>query len=94
MNAPNQIVCLAWYLPEQWDRLRAISNDPHVLEDTYLEWFNGATEYAQKMSENGIQCMKVHVDVEELLEFCRKRRLPIDSSSRAQFATHKARCDR
>ena len=44
---------VAWYRPEQWERLRDIVPDPEALEETYEEWLAMATRALSRLAEQG-----------------------------------------
>ena len=82
---------LAWYRPDQWPRLRAISEDRDQLELNHEEWLRMASERFDDLRRQGQQVQKVEVDVEDLLKWCRTRGLPVNSSTRAQYAAARLR---
>ena len=85
----NRVVSgVAWYRREQWTLLKSVSIDADKLEYSYDEWL----EYAEKAFRDmvkEINVMKIDVDVEELIEWCQKGGIPVDSSARARFVSIK-----
>ena len=77
---------VAWYRPEQWERLRGMVPDPGALEETYNEWVAMATRELSRLAEHGMVLEKVYVDVEELLAWCNERGRAVDGEARAEFA--------
>jgi hypothetical protein len=61
-----------------------------VLDDTYGEWLEKATQKFEELQAAGYDIRKINVDVSELSRWCRFRGVPLDGRSRAQFAAHKA----
>src|SRR6184192_3833322 len=93
-NTPNQsriITGVAWYRPEQWQRLREVSEDVENLEETYDAWL----QTAERMIRDGIPAdvvvEKIDVDVEEVLAWCNVMGLPMNTASRAQFVSERVR---
>jgi len=82
---------LAWYRADQWARLRAISEDRDQLELNHEEWLRTASERFEDLRRQGQQVQKVEVDVEDLLKWCRTQGLPLNSSTRAQYAAQRLR---
>ena len=82
-------VAVAWYKPEQWERLLEISRDRDELENTFTEWIEFAEKKVTELEAAGLKLVKVEVDVEELLAWCNKRSLPVDGESRSVFASYK-----
>jgi hypothetical protein len=91
MNKDKVIAAIAWYRPEQWQRLREISSDVENIEDTYEEWLTKAEEMIRKADPSHVVIEKVECDVEEVLAWCNERRLEVDGKSRSQFAAEKSR---
>jgi hypothetical protein len=83
------VMGVAWYRPEQWERLREISEDGDKLETTYKEWAKNAERALQEMQKVGMHPEKVEIDVEELLRWCNERDRPVDASARVQYTTEK-----
>ena len=80
---------IAWYKPEQWQRLREVSADPEKLEQTHAEWQALATQTLGDLQRNGFSVRKVDVNVEELVTWCREKGMAIDAQARSSFAVHK-----
>ena len=81
------VVGVAWYKPEQWERLLEISADRADLESTHAEWERNAVLAMEWHSRGGLRLEKVPVDVEELLQWCLTRNLPVDGETRSLFVT-------
>jgi|SRR6266508_4499865 len=79
------IMGVSWYRPEQWDRLREISEDKATFEITYeaslVEW----EKKIQDLEAQGIRPIKVEVDVEELLTWCTTQGLAVTPETRTKF---------
>ncbi len=83
----KKVVGIAWYFPEQWQRLRQTAADPEKLEKTFEEWVTTATRIAGELEAEGITVERVPVDVEEFITWCNEQGRVIDSSSRAEYAS-------
>ena len=82
---------IAWYKPEQWERLREISIDRKDIEFTYTEWLANAQRALQQILFSGQPAQKVEVDVEELFSWCKSIGLEVNGKSRSAFAAEKLR---
>ena len=89
----HTFVGLAWYRPEQWQRLREISVDRAELEDTHREWLRNSEKAIRELNRNGIESVKVPLDVEELLHWCQSQNLPVDAEARSRYVTEKMQND-
>ena len=89
MTDSNTRIAFAWYKPEQWDQLRAVSVDRDRLEDTYTEWVSGAESSFEDYRANGLDIFKIIIDVNELVAWCKKEGREIDSAARSELAAIK-----
>jgi hypothetical protein len=80
-------LAIAWYKPEQWPRLKEISADGDKLEATYGEWQIYAEKVMKDFAAHGVFPVKMEVDTEELLAWCNKRELPVNSENRSFYAS-------
>ncbi len=87
-SAPQMIAGIAWYLPEQWGKLREISEDKDSLEETYETWLLNAENTLDQIAGAGAKIERVTVDVDQLRAWCRSRGCRIDAKSCARFAAH------
>jgi len=78
---------ICWYSAEQWGRLREVASDPGELEETHEEWLAMMKRSLRRFQEAGIPYQLVDIDVEELVSWCKRKRKPINGSSRAEYAT-------
>lgn len=77
----------AWYKPNQWQRLREISEDRDQLEENHGEWQVLAEKALEDFAARGLSVTKVTVDTEELLRWCNERGLKVNGESRSQYAS-------
>jgi hypothetical protein len=84
----EQMIGIAWYLEEQWNKLREISADADLLEETYVEWLATAESTLTQLVNEGLEVKKVAVDANELEAWCREQSMPINATARSQFAAH------
>ena len=79
------IMGVSWYRPEQWERLREISEDKATFDAPYeaslVEW----EKKIQDLEAQGIRPIKVEVDVEALLTWCTTQGLPVTPETRTKF---------
>ena len=78
---------ICWYSAEQWARLREVASDRGELEETHEEWLAMMKRTLRSLREAGIRYQLVEIDVEELVSWCKRKGLPVNGSSRAEYAT-------
>ena len=83
------VVGLAWFRPDQWQRLRDISADCDLLELTHSGWERIATRTLKRLRRSGVNVKKVAIDVEELFRWCTETNRPVNGEARAEFASLK-----
>ena len=82
----NQIICIPWWQPEQWDKLKSISEDSDNLEDSYEEWRTNANSVISEFKAKSFVVKKVKVDLEELHNWCKENGRKVNGSARSEFA--------
>ena len=93
-KTPNQtriVTGVAWYRPEQWQRLREVSEDVDNLEETYDAWLQTAERMIRDGIPTDVAVEKIDVDVEEVLAWCNEMGLPMNAASRARFVSERVR---
>ena len=75
------------YAAEQWTRLREVISDAEDLEETHEEWLAMLKQHLHRFREAGIRYELLEIDVEELVKWCKRKRLPINSAARAEYAS-------
>ena len=86
MDELNMIVGIAWYRPEQYGLLRALSSDADSMASTYKEWLAGVTKTMDDLRQRGIVARRVDVEVKELAAWCQQRGRPLDGEARSTYA--------
>jgi isopentenyl diphosphate isomerase/L-lactate dehydrogenase-like FMN-dependent dehydrogenase len=84
----TQVIGLGWYSREQWEALTKVVPDRSELDDTYEAWEAQATDALQTLAAQGARPVKVQVDVQELVAWCRSKDRPVNGESRADFVGH------
>lgn len=82
-------VGVAWYKPDQWQKLLAVSVDRDKLEETYDEWMLEAERVIKELRRQGLYIVKVDVNIEELVAWCQKKKIPVNGEARSMYAAHK-----
>jgi len=86
MAKNNRNIALAWYRQEQWQLLLDYSTDSDKLERTYQEWLEHAEERVNEMGNNGINVVKVGINIEEMKTWCERHDKLIDGHTRSEYA--------
>lgn len=79
-----------WYAPEQYDEIKAMMEDGHLLPPAYAHWKEGAEQREEQARGRGAAPVRVPFDPAEFRRFCAHFRVPLNSDSRAKFAAIKS----
>ena len=85
----DTVLGVPWYTPEQYERLLEVADDRDNLEDTYEEWKATADKTLKKIEKPGVWHLKIYVDVDELVSWCKFENLPVDGEARTIFVADK-----
>src|SRR4051794_29375714 len=82
MKSPDRMeVGIGWYTPDQYSSLKAFAADPEILDHTHEEWLAGAEKLFRELgTQAGLRPLRIPVDVQELLTWCRQRGKAVDAS--------------
>jgi hypothetical protein len=83
------IVGVAWYTPEQWERLKLLADDSEALNDTHKDWLKNATGHVRWLKQQGFQVVKVPIDADEWVAWCQKNGKALDGAARSEFTSQK-----
>lgn len=88
---PGILFGIPEYRKEDWQRLREISVDKNQLENTWKSWKYEYNRTRKNMKKRGMTIVEVLVDIDELIDYCKKHGLEINADARARFAADKVR---
>src|SRR4051794_4034876 len=90
-NSRETIVGIAWYRPQDWNRLREISVDPEAMEESHAKWLESTNRTLRVLQKKGHRVRRVIVNLDELLDFCRREKMQLDARARSQFVADRIR---
>jgi hypothetical protein len=82
---------VAWYRPEEWTRLREVSEDVENFDETYEAWEQTAERMLREGIPDDVTVEKIDIDVEEVLAWCNVLGLPMNAQSRARYVSDRLR---
>lgn len=77
---------MVWYKEENYNDLKAIFDDGHLLPLTYEDWHIRAQEKKKEIESQGDQVIKVFIDPETFPQWCESRKCKKDAEARSQLA--------
>ena len=84
-DSKTLLMGVSWYRPEQWERLREISEDKETFAIPYEASLIESEKKIQDLEAQGMRPSKVEVDVEALLTWCIAQGLPVTPETRTKF---------
>jgi hypothetical protein len=91
MDAPNMIVGIAWYRPDQYALLRALAVDSDSMAETHEERQADVARTMDDLRQRGVTTRKVDVDIRELAAWCEEQGRVLDGAARAAYAAQKVK---
>jgi hypothetical protein len=80
---------VGWYTPESYSALLNVADDADDLPDTFEEWLKQAKKVIFTLRGEGLQPEQVFVNIDELMAWCRRRRVSLNGKNRADFVSEK-----
>ena len=84
----KKTIGLAWYYKPQWEKVRSYSKDRVGMEKKYEDWEKKALATAAQMEADGYTVHRVYIDVDMLIAWCKRKRMPIDGKARTDYTNH------
>ena len=89
-DEPEEAVTgIAWYRRDQWPLLLKTAADRSELEETYDEWLTNVRQIMTDIESKGVQVIKVPIDLEDLIEWCKLEGRGQDGAARASYTSNK-----
>jgi hypothetical protein len=90
-DSSTSAVGVAWYKPEEWETLRNVSTDKDKLEETHAEWLKEAERVVKGLRQQGLQIIKIDVEVADLLLWCESQEIPLNAEARAKYTAFRVK---
>ena len=81
------ITILVWYTRESWRHAKSISDDD--MDESYDVWLESALRLERKVRSSGARPVRLTLDVDDFMLWCRANQMPMNSSSRSSYAALK-----
>lgn len=80
------VQAMVWYKKEDWDTLRDMFDDTHLLPLTYEDWLAKAETMKEQIQAAGDAVIKVYIDPQTFPQWCDKKGMKMDAEARSQMA--------
>ena len=85
-NREPELQVMTWYNKEDWNDLKKLFSDAHLLPPSYEEWLKMAEKAKKQAEKQGDIVVKVTIDTVLFPVWCRENKRPTDAESRTTFA--------
>jgi len=79
------LVNLAYYDKQDWKRFLEIIDDREKQHDNWENWFRDFIKMKNELLTKGYTVNEVHVNLDELINYCKKSQIKIDGKARSSF---------
>jgi hypothetical protein len=86
------VVGIPWCQPDHYQHLRSKMSDGDDLPRDYETWATNAAALATKLRAQGIQAIRVTIEPDAFMTWCKAVRIDPDARARQGFANEKAFC--
>lgn len=90
MNLPIRAMGIPWYTLENFDRVKTVMEDAHLLPQVYSLWRLKAEQAERQLRRQGYLVVRAHLDPDEFVAWCRARGLNVNAKARTEFAAEVA----
>ncbi len=87
MPVPRHVTRTPWLRRDQWELFCRVYADKQHLPRSYDDWLQLNQRGVIEMSAAGFKVRRVEIDVEQLIEWCRRHNRPVDSMAMMEFST-------
>ena len=78
---------MVWYEAQDFDQIKTLMEDGHVLHRTHAEWKAAAEMGEQRMRRDGVRVYRAIIKPDSFKAWCNTRGLKLNANSRNQFAS-------
>jgi hypothetical protein len=84
---PETAIGFAGFDRDQWLQMAEVAEDRTAMDASFEEWETNALDALRTFASKGVTVEKVPVDVAAFADWCRSRKLPLTSGSRAKYVS-------
>jgi hypothetical protein len=84
---PIRAIGIPWYELEDYERVKTVMEDGHLLPNVYSLWRLKAEQAERQLRRQGNLVVRAHLRADEFAAWCKSRGLNIDAKARTQFAS-------
>lgn len=85
----KQVVNLAFYKEEDWERFLESIDDRDKMHDTWHEWHESYIKVRNGLRAEGFKVRQIIIDIDELCQFCKGKGVKNTGQVRSEFVRRK-----
>jgi len=78
---------VACYRKDQYQLLLENAVDADSMDDTWEYWKKNKDKTIRRFKKQGMNCTEMEIDVNELIEYCRKNNKPNNGATRSEYVS-------
>jgi len=82
----QELQVMVWYKKEDWESLKGLFSDAHLLPENYETWLQMAESKAKEVEHSGDLVAKVTIDTTHFPSWCKEKGRAMDAEARTTFA--------
>jgi hypothetical protein len=82
-------VNIAYYEKKDWEYFLSIIDDRESMHESWDDWFNAFSKLKAQLVADGFVVKEVPINITELIDYCRNRKIKNDGNARSQFVQTK-----
>ena len=84
----DSLIGIPWFRPDRYDAARLRMTDADRLPPAYADWLMMAEQRERREAQAGHTTLRVYVDDDTFLAFCREKGVAPDSPARSRYAAN------
>jgi len=77
---------MAYIDKNDWKRFLEIIDDRETQYDNWDDWHKAYMNGKEKLVKDGLQVNDFHVNLDDLIKYCKRKSIKIDGKARSRFA--------
>lgn len=81
-----QGIGIPFFTASEWEKARGVMEDGHTFHGAYGDFVAKVQAKQAELAKQGIATIRVHIEVDRFVQWCRGSGRAVDSKSRAEYA--------
>lgn len=81
-------IFIAFYTPEEFEKLLQVADDKEKIKETFEEWLEGALGACSNLEKEGMKPIPHYINVDELEKWCKENKVKNTSQERSKYVIY------